>query len=454
MVDDADTIVAPATPRAPGERAAVRLAGPDALGVVGRLTDRSIACLHAQRFENVALRVPIGGAVRPLPCDLFVWPDTRSYTRQPAVEIHTVGSPPIVDAMVAACLDAGARLAEPGEFTLRACLAGRIDLLQAEAVLAVIDARHQSGLQAALGQLAGGLSRPLAELREALLGLLADLEAGLDFVDEEDVRFVEPEELTARLAQAAKAMERIARQTSTRRAATEAPRVALVGPPNVGKSRLFNALVERFGGNAATRQSLVADQPGVTRDEVTATVRLDGVLVELIDTPGQGEHAVDAIDAQAQRLGVARRDGFDLLLDCAPIDRCGSVIGGEATIVVGTMADRFGTADDGDRTIVTSAATGLGIDRLAKSIVTRLADAEIEATVGGVVGATATRCADSLMAARHALEAAAEGAAAGAGDELVSFDLRRALDAIGRVTGEVVTDDVLDQIFGKFCIGK
>ncbi len=213
-----------------------------------------------------------------LPADLFLWPQGRSYTRQLLAEIHTFGSPPLVDEILQSLCRNGARLAQPGEFTLRAFLAGRIDLTQAEAVLGVIDAADRNQLQAALAQLAGGLARPLGQLRSDLLDLLADLEAGLDFV-EDDIRFVTPDELNRRLAAAAETIDQIGAQLTGRDAATARPRVALIGYPNVGKSSLFNALV----GNAA---ALVSTQAGTTRDYLSATIDACGMSIELIDTAG------------------------------------------------------------------------------------------------------------------------------------------------------------------------
>ena len=157
-------------------------------------------------------------ALAILPCDLFLWPTSRSYTREPVAELHTIGSPPLLEVISAAVCKAGARLAEPGEFTLRAFLAGRLDLTQAEAVLGVIDARGSGDLDAALVQLAGGLARPLDRLRDELLQLLAELEAGLDFVDE-DIEFISPAALHERLELAVQLLNEVAQQMDSRHVA-------------------------------------------------------------------------------------------------------------------------------------------------------------------------------------------------------------------------------------------
>jgi tRNA modification GTPase len=444
--DVQDTIVAIATARGASERGAVRVSGPDALAILTALSGEPLVYRSPRRFGDCSLSIELAGVPRRVPVDLYVWPNERSYTRQPAVEIHTIGSPPVLDAIVRACVGAGCRLAEPGEFTLRALLAGRIDLTQAEAVLSVIDARSNERLAAALEQLAGGLSTPLHRLRADLLGLLADLEAGLDFVEEEDVRFVEPEVLRQRLIEAARLVEATLQQVTERDAAQRLPRVAIIGPPNVGKSRLFNAIVERHGVVSQRPQALVADAVGVTRDMLAAVVELDGMRIELIDTAGADEtEAIDAIDGVArERLSAVLRDA-DVLVECRRADRIAGVLPPER-IGVATMAD-LSPQDTPTGWLRTSATSGEGLTELAAETKARVIE-----TTHDALGVTADRARTGLVQAHDALGRAL--AAADVGDELVSLELREALDGLGRVVGEVVTDEVLGEIFGKFCIGK
>src|SRR5207302_485485 len=190
--DPQDTIVVLASAPGPGGRAIVRLSGPRTLAVVSRVFHTGDE-INAQerRFYAGAVRLPDVAA--PLPADLYVWPAPRTYTGQPLMELHTISCPPLLDLLIAECLNAGARAAQPGEFTMRAFLAGKLDLPRAEAVLGVIEAADRDELKHALKQLAGGMAQPVHTLREDLLNLLADVEAGLDFT-EENIRFVGQDE--------------------------------------------------------------------------------------------------------------------------------------------------------------------------------------------------------------------------------------------------------------------
>jgi tRNA modification GTPase len=466
-----DTIAAVASAAGGGARGIVRLSGPQTVEIVSRCFR---AMDIAQDWKQIKQATAISGRVSfqrcsgtktgsqpaELSADLFLWPTHRSYTRQPLAEIHTIGSPPLLQAVLQAVCAAGARLAEPGEFTLRAFLAGRIDLTQAEAVLGVIDAADRRQLHAALTQLAGGLSRPLQGLRSELLDLLADLEAGLDFV-EDDIRFVAPAELRNRLAHASLQMEQLGQQLSERGTATSLPRVVLAGSPNVGKSSLFNAMV----GSAA---ALVSPQAGTTRDYLTATIETNGSSFEIIDTAGiEPEKGGDSqsILRTAQAASASQQRTADLQLLCLDAtrsmddwerDQLAHTSSTNATLVVLTKCDQPVATADGvpEDAIQTSSRTGLGLDKLREAIGHALMAQPNDALV---LASTADRVRDSIRAAADSLSRAhALTADAGpqASEELVAAELRAALAELGKVVGAVYTDDLLDRVFSRFCIGK
>ncbi len=399
-----------------------------------------------------------GPARQRVPCDLFYWPTSRSYTREPVAEFHTLGSPPILRATLEAACHAGARLAEPGEFTLRAFLAGRLDLTQAEAVLGVIDAQRPDQLHAAIEQLAGNLGRPLVQLREDLLMLLAELEAGLDFV-EEDIEFISAAELTARLESAVDEVRAVSEQMSSRLAATDTCQVVLFGVPNAGKSSLFNALAERFGAvSRAGASAIVSSQRGTTRDYLTATIELGDIRCELVDTAGIEDDPTIDIAASAQELTREQLERAVLRAYCVEVAHLAECVVPPAELVVVTKCDLAPNAEQiGLRnippTILTSSVTSVGLDELGEAIAALRSTAAAHQR-SRCVAATADRCSDSLRLADAALTRAAEISADGAGDELVAADVRVALAELGRVVGVVYTDDILDRIFKSFCIGK
>jgi tRNA modification GTPase len=433
----------------------------------------------------------------PLPCELYLWPTARSYTGEPVAEIHTFGAPPLLQAVLQAVCAAGARLAQPGEFTLRAFLAGRIDLTQAEAVLGVIDAADPAELHVALSQLAGGLAGPLRRLRHALLDLLAHLEAGLDFADE-DISFITPRQLVDQLDQAAEAVGSLAAQTASRGETAELVRVVLAGRPNSGKSSLFNALARDAG-------ALVSSEPGTTRDYLLAEIDLAGTRCLLIDTAGIGAESsaavvsppAAAIDRAAQAIAQEQHRSAQIQLVCIdnsrPADdweRAALAEPSTSRIVVLTKSDLPGCGDcpgTGETTsgelsefghqaslgrdengtgyslgafarvqlaafLPVSAHTAAGLDQLRDEL--RRAVHAARPASGEVVAATATRCHESLRLAAAALAGARQLAACHGGEELLAAEVRMTLDELGKVAGAVYTEDLLDRIFSRFCVGK
>lgn len=470
-----DTIAAIASPPGGAARGILRLSGPGVRACVEGVfrTGGQLPAPTFTRATAIAGSLLAAGIDSPLPCEVYLWPAGRSYTGGPVAEIHTLGSQPLLEAALRTLCAAGARMAEPGEFTLRAFLAGRIDLTQAEAVLGVIDAADPSELDVALAQLAGGLAGPLHALRETLLDLLAHLEAGFDFADE-DLPFITPGELNRQLGDAAERVAKLARQMGSRSEAAGTIRAVLVGWLNVGKSSLFNALVRHTG-------ALVSDLPGTTRDYLTAELDLNGVKCQLIDTAGvaaepTGQLAVGDASHGVQQVGVGdashsvqqaaqaasreqkRRAHVRILcLDSTrPLvdwerNELALATGSERVVVV-TKIDLPRQTDFTQAATETSSVTGEGIDALRDELHRAVLTAG--ASGAGVVAGTAARCRESLRLAAESLQRARDVARTGSGEELVAAEVRVALDELGKVAGAVYTDDVLDRIFSRFCIGK
>jgi tRNA modification GTPase len=435
-----DTIVALSSAAGPGGRAVVRLSGPDALRVATAVfTGDGPVPPYERRCHAGNVRLP--GVAARLPADLHIWPAPHTYTGQNLVELHTLSSPPLVELLVARLLDAGARAAGPGEFTLRAFLSGKLDLTQAEAVLGVIEAGSRPALRQALAQLAGGITGRLQELRGDLLDLLADVEAGLDFT-EEDLHFVGQEALLKRLGKGLALVTLLGKQLEQRSLAGETFRVVLAGRPNAGKSSLFNAL--------AGADALVSPEPGTTRDYLVARLDLAGVPVELVDTAGWQE-TNEAIAAEAQDLGGRQAEQADLVLVCvesgtAPAATEAPRLSGPPVINVATKCDLAAAPAD---LLATSAVTGAGLDELQALLAERAA-----ARSQPPLAPSLSRCRHHVEACLGHLRQAHATVLFQEPPELLALELRGALDQLGEMVGAIYTDDLLDRIFSRFCIGK
>jgi tRNA modification GTPase len=436
-----DTIAALSTASGPGGRAIVRVSGPAAADAIASLFAAPEPLVAGRRcLLSGHLRLP---DLAPLPADVYFWAAPRSYTGQDLGEIHMLSCPPLLELLIAQLLRAGCRAARPGEFTLRAFLAGKLDLTRAEAVHAVIESGSRDELKSALKQLAGGMARPLHELRDDLLNLLADVEAGLDFADE-NISFVKQEDMLQRLGKALAHVTLLSKQLAQRSIADRVFRVVLTGRPNAGKSSLFNAL--------AGADALVSPQPGTTRDYLVHRLDVGGIHVELIDTPGwQAE--TGTIQTQAQTLARKQAEQADLLLLCVEVGQ--AMAAEEETmcrrphppvVLVATKCDRMTAPAE---MLATSAVTGTGIESLRTLLAERAQRHKQPAL------------APSLSRCRHHVESCLEQLRRAHGivlfeepPELLALELRGALEQLGEMVGTVYTDDLLDRIFSRFCIGK
>jgi tRNA modification GTPase len=440
-----DTIAAIATPLAGAARGIVRMSGRNAIDCLRRCFDP--AGEWPTELKPHIVTGELTGGLR-LPCDAYIWPSRQSYTRQPCVELHTFGSPPLIETAVHTLCAHGARLAQPGEFTLRAFLAGRLDLTQAEAVLGVIDAHDHRQLTVALEQLAGGLARPLNTLRGDLLDLLADVEAGLDFV-EEHIEFVAIDEVTQRLGTAQAHLQSVRNAMAARTATSAAPRVVLTGSPNAGKSSLFNAL-------AGSVRSIVSDVAGTTRDYLEAEVDCAGILCTFVDTAGADAQSLQGtLGAAAQSATASQIKQAHLRVLCIDATRPlhafdrQQLSADEPSLVALTKCDAPRVTLLDQPAIETSALTGQGLDTLRAEIAAWLNRDAVQA-----VPATAERCRTSIDRALENLSLAQHLATTDAGQELIAAEIRLALDDLAQITGAIYTEDILDRIFSRFCIGK
>lgn len=456
MWSAADLIVANATPPGAGARMIVRLAGDGLDALLGRLfdvVDPQGLARHGEQPRAVAARLAAAGLGRawgPLPVRILHWPGPGGPLGEPLAEVQLPGSAPLVDAVVAEACRHGARPARGGEFTLRSFLAGRIDLVQAEAVLGVVDARTPAELSVALDRLAGGAGTVLRRIRSALLDLVADVEAAIDFADEATPDAVPVADAAARRAIG----ERLGRIRGDLADATAAlagrdvaargalPRVVLAGRPNIGKSSLFNALVGRGA-------ALVADEAGTTRDWLEAPLAgAAGAACVIVDLAGIAAGTATHVPA-ADALARAEIERADVVVACRdatdPVPA--PVAGNRPRIDVLTRCDRAAAAGGGIRT---SAVDGGGIEALRSAI-----RAAVASLPPREASATARLSAGLAAAAAATADAAAECASAHGGDDAVAAGhLRRALAALDEVTGAAIGTDLLDRIFSRHCVGK
>jgi tRNA modification GTPase len=450
-----ETIVAVSTPPGRGGIGIVRLSGPDAVSIAAPMLSLGSALAHAQaRFAEILdSGSASGGRIDEAIVTFFAAPN--SYTGEDIVEIAAHGSPVVLDLLIRQALAHGARLAEPGEFTQRAFLSGRIDLIQAEAVRDLIAAQTVYQARVAASQLGGALSRRVQPAKDTLISLIATLEAGIDFA-EDDIDVMPNAEILDGIGAICAQLTLIEASFARGRIIRSGLTLAIVGQPNVGKSSLFNRLVER-------ERAIVTATPGTTRDLVTEQISIGGIPVNLVDTAGLRESTDEAesMGIQKTRETLADADLVLIVLDATAEsfvheDLLIRSLEGRRHITVLNKIDLVAspaspTEDLPGQAIHVSAKTGLGIAGLREAVLA-IVGAPGAAEQSGML--TNLRQHQTISEAIQSLRAATESTVQRIHHEMVMLDLYAALRHLDALTGQTTPDDILNQIFSTFCIGK
>jgi len=461
LSDWQDTIVALATPPGVGAIGIIRLSGEKALKIADtifkgkKLSDQPG---HTCHFGVIINRNSKGGeqeAIDEAVACLFKGP--RSFTGEDVVEISGHGSPYILGRIIELCIEAGARLAKPGEFTQRAFLNGKLDLAQAEAVADLIAANTKAAQQTALNQLRGGFSSELKALREELVNFAALIELELDFSDE-DVEFADRTQLKELVTRIYNKTEELIDSFKLGNVIKNGVSVAIIGKPNAGKSTLLNALLNE-------ERAIVSDIAGTTRDTIEETLNINGVLFRLIDTAGIREHSTDVIENKGIERSKANAAKADIILQVVDLM---NDEGDEnfdwlnefelKTITIYNKFHPWNKRMEEQGILPTplapaiDAKTGFGIDEL-KQYLYEMAIGDTIQTESTIV--TNARHHAALQKIKESLLAVKTGLGRNLSGDLLTIDIRRALHYLGEITGQVEVDrDILGTIFGKFCIGK
>ena len=495
-----DTICAIATPVGEGGIGIVRISGVHAVAIAAHVVrprnQQPLQQLESHRLYLSDVLHPESALKPPLPLGegrgegpidealVVIMRKPRSYTGEDVVEIQTHGGAWILQATCHGLIRHGARLAQPGEFTKRAFLNGRLDLTQAEAVLDTIQATTSRSLQAAQSLLRGSLSKEVDALRERLIRVLAHVEAGMDFA-EEDITFIQAAEVQQALTDTQRAVEQLIASYEEGRLIREGIKVAIIGRPNVGKSSLLNALLK-------LDRAIVSDQPGTTRDVIDESMNIRGIPLRLLDTAGlrQTQDSIEGEGIRRTEDAIAEADVLLLVMDGAegvtdedravfetycsqrhllvmnkmdlPESQAFSPLPlgegqGEGPASLSPRRERArvrGEKGEGEESafVKVSAKTGEGLDRLTSVIHSVCLKEGLEAAPSVLV--TRLRHKASLEQAHRSIQEAMRSVERKESGECVALDIRAALDALGEITGAVSTEDILDRIFQYFCIGK
>lgn len=448
-----DTIVAVATPPGRGAIGIIRISGPAAISMAGRIFhgSKDPANMHTYTFSHGWIEEE-GEVIDEALCLVMRAPS--SYTREDTVELHCHGGPASLHRVLEAVRRQGARLADPGEFTRRAFLSGRIDLTRSEAVADLVAGDTEASARAAVRQLEGMLSNRLEELRTRLLDLLALLEASVDFSDEEDVPPLKKEEIIERLADADSRLADLLQAAGRGKLLREGANLVIAGRPNVGKSTLMNALLRK-------ERVIVSPTPGTTRDVVEEALDIGGVPVRMLDTAGISSQAKDIEKMGVDRAftALSEADLLIVMMDASkPLsedDRLiAQMVRAPAVLALNKCDLETAVPDEEARQLLPgvplvriSALQGTGLPELEEELSKMLMNTGTESPL-----VTSARHEDALLRTRQSLQRAADSA--GRSEEFIASDVRQAIEALGEITGESATDEVLDRIFSRFCVGK
>jgi tRNA modification GTPase len=451
-----DTIVALATPPGTSAIAVVRISGSKSIPIANSLFPSKDLTGALSHSLHVGFLVQEDQPLDEVVISLFKAP--RSYTGEDVVEISCHGSSYVKDRITQAIIQRGARPAKPGEFTQRAFLNGKLDLTQAEAVADLIASNSEASRKSALSSIRGGFSHELRELREELLKFSALIELELDF-SQEDVEFADRAQLERLVLKAKNKVNRLLDSFKLGNAIRQGVQVAIVGKPNSGKSTLLNTLLNE-------NRAIVSEIPGTTRDTIEEAIQIDGILFRLIDTAGIRHHSTDLIEKIGMGKSLEKIEQADLVLLLFDVQENEEEIIGDLGIkkesqdkfiFVGNKTDTLGkekaTIKFGNfpKAVFISARERSGIDELKESLVNRILQDKVQRE-GTIV--TNARHYHALEHVEKSLQQILIGLDNKIPVDLITADIRRSLHFLGEITGEVTTEDQLDYIFSKFCIGK
>lgn len=461
-----DTIAAISSPAGPGLRGVIRLSGPDAWPLAAKVFRGNEDMLQSAGHRRICGRLSVDGG-GTIQAEAYLFRAPASYTRQDVVELHTLGSPPLLADLLDQLCTAGARLADPGEFTARAYFNGAMDLTRVEGVAAAINARSDGQLRASEALLRGELSRRTHDYREQLTDLLALVEAQIDFVDE-PIEFVSGAHVVETVQRVATELQTLLRAAPELERLEVLPEVLLVGPPNVGKSTLFNRLT---GLDRAIRSAVA----GTTRDVLRAAVSWPRGEFTLSDSAGLRTVRAESDSAEGPAQSSTRRavrsaDLVILLLDTVadPVSAAGEILEdlppGRTCVVLNKVdlappsaaAATLASIDKSGRPLAISALTGEGLDEL-QAVISDALFAAVESHGADLLALTHRQrnaLGDAVTALDKALEICRENHAIASRWELLALEIRAAVSALSLLTGEVTTEELLDRIFARFCIGK